>query len=317
MPPEEMMAQTQMKNCTITIIVCSYNRAEILQECLQSLAKQTAPPSRYEVLIVDNNSSDTTPLLCRTFTQPYAHFRYITEPRQGLSHARNRGWREAETEWVAYIDDDARASGNYVERILHVIEQHEFDCFGGIYTPWYRYAKPRWFRDEYASNMNVQDHTGPLASGYVSGGNLIIRRTLLEEFKGFNPNLGMRPGKIAYGEETLLQMQLRVAGYTIGFDPQLTIEHLVGREKLSPWWFVKSSYARNRDHTRCMSASSSRTLVQTIKSVIHDLLFYTGRATPQMFSNRYYWQNWIIEVFSPTASHIGSFIGTLQYRIKE
>jgi len=299
-----------------SIIVCTYNRCDILRACLDSLAKQTIPADRYEVIVVDNNSTDSTGIVATDYAQRYSHFKAITEPKQGLSNARNRGWKEAVSDWVAYIDDDARASPQYGERLLYIIEHYPFECFGGVYTPWYKYGKPRWFRDEYASNRAVQDHTGILSKGFVSGGNFVIRKALLEEFGGFQPSLGMRPGKIAYGEETLLQMQLRDAGYTIGFDPRLTIEHLVGSEKLSPWWFVKSSYARNRDYTRCMNASSSRSMFQTIKSIIHDLFYYAVKATSQLSSNKYYWQNWIIEVFSPPASHIGSLIGTIQHRIK-
>lgn len=301
---------------SLSIVVCTLNRSHLLVECLKSLESQPVASDTYEVIIVDNGSTDATSDIAVSFARRNPHFRIITEPQTGLSNARNTGWKEANSDWVAYMDDDAKATPGYVERLFHIIKTYTFDCFGGIYTPWYKYQKPRWFKDEYASNITVQDHTGVLASGYVSGGNFAVKRTLLEKFNGFQPDLGMRPGKIAYGEETLLQMKLRDAGYIIGFDPLLIVEHLVSKEKLSPWWHVRSAYARSRDYARCVGSSSPYSLFKTGKTLLHDFLYYTMKATPQLLFNEYYWQNWVIDVFRPLASRLGYLESMLSKRKK-
>ncbi len=298
----------------VSIIVCTFNRAEVLPYCLDSLANQNALLDQYEIIVINNNSSDTTQDIVDRYTSRYRNIKMILEQQQGLSHARNTGWKKANSDWVAYIDDDAKAIPGYVERLFHVIKTYPFDCFGGVYIPWYKYQKPRWFKDEYASNITVQDHTGVLVSGYVSGGNFAVKKTLLEEFSGFQPDLGMRPGKIAYGEETLLQMKIRDAGYTIGFDPLLIVEHLVSKEKLSPWWQIKSAYARSRDYAKCAGPSSSYSLLKTGKTLLHDFLYYTRRATPRLLLNEYYWQNWVMDVFRPLASHLGGLESMLSRR---
>ncbi|MDX9763318.1 MAG: glycosyltransferase family 2 protein [Desulfomonilia bacterium] len=291
----------------VTIIVCTFNRAEILPYCLDSLVDQTALQDQYEVIVVNNNSSDTTQDIVDRYTSGYRNIRMILEQRQGLSHARNKGWKEANADWVAYIDDDAKAPPGYVERLLHITKTYPFDCFGGVYIPWYKYQKPRWFKDEYASNITVQDHTKALASGYVSGGNFAVKKALLEKFNGFQSDLGMRPGKIAYGEETLLQVKIRDAGYTIGFDPLLVVEHLVSKEKLSPWWQIRSAYARSRDYNMCLPVSFSyRRLLHTCNSILHDLPHHVRKSTPHLFTDDYCWENWVIDVFRPIASHLGN-----------
>ena len=95
----------------ISAIVCTCNNAGSLEATLLSLAKQELPSTiGHEVLIVDNNSTDSTVSVARKFTeQPNSIFRYIFEPTQGLSFARNRGAKEARGEIVAFLDDDAIA----------------------------------------------------------------------------------------------------------------------------------------------------------------------------------------------------------------
>jgi glucosyl-dolichyl phosphate glucuronosyltransferase len=297
---------------SVSIVVCTYNRAQILAECLGALAGQAIPGRRFEVIVIDNSSTDATLDVATGFAREHPHFKVVPEPCPGLSHARNRGWKEAASDWVAYVDDDARVSPHYGERLVHIIESHPFDCFGGIYTPWYAYGKPRWFRDGYASNSSVQDHTGVLEKGFASGGNFAIRKALLEKFGGFSSGFGMRPEGIAYGEESLLQMQLRAAGHVIGFDPGLVVEHLVAREKLSPWWHVGSAYARSRDYTRCLGAPfTALTLLRPLRSVLHDLLSHSRRFTPRLLEGGYYRENWIIDVLGPAASHLGALKGAL------
>jgi len=90
----------------ISVIVCTYNRAELLRELLPTLCEQTVAFTQYEVIVIDNGSTDHTKTVAAVFAARYPQVRYCYEPRQGLSHARNRGWQEAKGDYVAYIDDD-------------------------------------------------------------------------------------------------------------------------------------------------------------------------------------------------------------------
>ena len=81
-----------------TVVVCTYNRAHLLRSCLESLLAQTLDQGQFEVLVVDNNSTDATSQIVNEYTAKYSHFVAVAERQQGLSYARNRGWKEADGE---------------------------------------------------------------------------------------------------------------------------------------------------------------------------------------------------------------------------
>ncbi len=133
-------------------------------------ARQTADPLTYEILVVDNNSTDRTLQVSQDFTVSHATCRVMTEFAQGLSHARNRGYREARPPGSPIWMMMQKAYPDFVERILYIIDQYPFDAVGGMFLPWYKYGKPKWFRDTYASNGRLLDQVGVLEKKYISGG---------------------------------------------------------------------------------------------------------------------------------------------------
>ncbi len=293
----------------ISLVVCTYNRADLLPECLKSLSEQTADPDLFEVIIVDNNSNDDTEAVCRSFTERNRNFRYIHEPRQGLSHARNTGYQEANSPWICYIDDDAKAFQNYIERILHVIQHYDFDCFGGIYHPWYKYGKPKWYKDSYGSKPPEREDIGTLASGYVSGGVMVVKKAVLESLGGFSPEIGMSGESISYGEEVLLQVRMRKSGMHIGFDPGLQIYHLVNAHKLNVPWFLKSAYANGLDDWDTFDKKVS--WLEFAKILPRNLVYFgqaSMRNTPLLLRGDYYFQNWAIDCLRPVARCFGQLI---------
>ena len=100
----------------ISVVVCTFNRADLLETSLEALDEQILESSEYEVIVVDNNSTDNTLNVVEELCNRLTSLRYCFEPNQGLSHARNRGWREAMGEYVAYIDDDCKVPGQWLTR---------------------------------------------------------------------------------------------------------------------------------------------------------------------------------------------------------
>ncbi|HDP24538.1 MAG TPA: glycosyltransferase family 2 protein [Deltaproteobacteria bacterium] len=294
----------------LSVIVCTYNRSSILMECLESLANQSAAPKDYEVIVVDNNSTDDTCAQVSQFVSTRENFRLVSEAQQGLSRARNRGSNESRTEWIAYIDDDALAPGNFVERILLVIDTFDFDCFGGRYVPWYRYGKPAWYRDEYGSSSINQSHVGILEKGFISGGVMVIKKSVLNHLDGFPPFLGMNGETVSYGEETYLQNRLRDAGYRIGYDPDLVIEHLVPSYKMHVWWFLSSAFQRGKVSWISIGKETSAiNFFRLFKIMVYDAIYTLIPSTKRLFRGEYFIQNWIIDVFRPQAKNIGTLFG--------
>ena len=308
-----------MHKVDVSIIICTFNRAEILRECLESLCQQTSDMSGVDVIVVDNNSTDHTAKVVCEFSGRLPKLKYVLETEQGLSHARNHGFREAATQWVAYLDDDARAFPDYFGNVLHAIQKNEFDCIGGVYLPWYKYGRPKWYLDSYGTNAGKPD--GLLKEDFASGGNLIIKKEVLVRFGGFSSRLGMSGKKIAYGEETRLQVMMRREGLSIGFDPEIRIEHLVNVYKQTPIWFIRSSFAIGQNYwdTFLISPSFLRTSKSLASTLVKLVIRAFGKLPDLILRRDYYIQNWFIDVFSPVSLTVGltvSFFTALGSRRK-
>ncbi len=302
----------------LSVVVCTYNRAPILMECLASLASQPAEGKSFEVIVVDNNSTDETHEWVSRFIFSKDNFKLVSETKQGLSHARNRGFREAMAEWVAYIDDDALACEDFVERILFIISTCDFDCFGGRYVPWYRDGKPYWFRDEYGSNRIDQSTLGILEKGHLSGGVMVMRKSALIEFNGFPPFLGMRGDTISYGEETYVQTLFRNAGKRIGYDPELVVRHLVPKHKMRVGWFLSSGFQRGKVSWQSVGKKPSAVnFFRLFKIMVYDAIYTVIPSTRKLLNGEFFIQNWFIEIFRPQAKNFGALCGALNMLIRK
>lgn len=183
----------------VSIIVCTYNRDKYLGRTLQLLRQQC---EGQEVIIVDNNSTDSTAAICHEFGE----FRYVLEPRQGLSNARNRGVAEATGEWLLFLDDDAFIQPGYLVNLKRQMEAHpEMVAFGGRIDPMYESGSaPDWMSSwsySWVSALDKGDRVCPFeGTEYPIGANMGVRADLARLVQGFNPNLG-RSGKNTMGGE--------------------------------------------------------------------------------------------------------------------
>lgn len=230
---------------TISVAVCTLNRADMLRRVLEDLCAQTADPERYEVLVVDNGSSDDTAQVARRMAREHGNVRYVLEERTGLSHARNRAWREARGRYVGYVDDDCRVPPHWVEAALELIEERRPAALGGPYYPFYEGPKPAWFRDEYATNCpGDEPRTLEPEELKLTGGNMVLRRDLLEALGGFQPALGMAGRRISYGEESALfaAMGRQMPDQVQYYSPRLWVRHLVPERKMRWPWLFRSHF---------------------------------------------------------------------------
>jgi glucosyl-dolichyl phosphate glucuronosyltransferase len=129
----------------ISVVLSTYNRCEILSRALRHLGSQEAPGIEYEVIIVDNNSSDSTRQIAETFTQRDGRFRYVFEARQGLSYARNTGICFARADSIAFTDDDVEVSTDWIYQIHRALLRHpEAEFIGGRVLPLLNGPLPAW-----------------------------------------------------------------------------------------------------------------------------------------------------------------------------
>jgi len=242
------MEPSQNTKMTISVVICTYNRAELLANALQTLCAQTLDTCRYEVIVVDNNSQDNTRAVTDDFSRRSPNIRYCYETRQGLSHARNCGWQEARGAYVAYIDDECKVPAQWLNVAKDIIEQVSPAVFGGPYYGYHNTSPPRWWKESYGAFEHSETASVLTQGEYVRGGNIFIRRRLLETVGGFDNRYGMVDQKLAYGEETELQRRIRAIRphELIYYDPQLYVYHLVRPEKMSLRWILYSHFAGGR-----------------------------------------------------------------------
>ncbi len=294
-------------NPLLTIVICTRNRAVILEECLQSLGEQTASPKLFSILVVDNASHDGTKVMVRQQMAIHRHLSYIEETVIGLSIAKNTGYHSATTPWVGYLDDDAKVDPHFIERALWIIEQYGYVCFGGRYLPWYRYGRKKWVRDEWFTKERLLEKMGELKDGFLSGGVFFIKRNTLESAGGFRPNLGMKGPSVGYGEEEALQIQLRRQGIPIHFDPELIIHHCVMPHKLQMKWHFKSAYAKGKSWILNTSTPLVVVLLHSIWSGLGLLVKRIPIALFQLISDQnYHWQNAALATIKPIFYYAGA-----------
>lgn len=221
----------------LSVVVCTYNRASLLADCLLSLANQTIDKDLFEVIVVDNNSTDGTEKVVREISGKYANFRYVKEQIQGLSSARNRGWCEAIGSHVAYIDDDARAAPNWCERILLAFGTVSPSpiAVGGEVHPFYEISPPKWFSDEFEIRSwgSGSCFLQPPRAGYgFSGSNMAFPREVLQHYQGFSTRYGMSGGKLEVGEETDLFSRIYSNTPLFWYDPDIKVFHWVPKNNM-------------------------------------------------------------------------------------
>lgn len=219
----------------LTIVICTYQRAGLLIHSLNALAGQTLDPNRFEIIVIDNNSADKTAQVVGQFRRDYPalNVRYALETQQGLSHARNRGFREARGQYVAYIDDDARAEPDWAERLLrpfNTVQPQPF-CVGGKYLPWYETPPPAWFTADFETRTWGKTEgflTGKRQRFGLSGSNMAYPKAVLEQYGGFPTDPGIMTRNL--GEETYLNYKIfkthpERRDQLFYYDPQLIVHH--------------------------------------------------------------------------------------------
>lgn len=235
----------------ISVVICTFNRKRYLVECLDSLLAQTASPESFEVLVVDNNSTDGTAAVVEEYSARAGFaLRYVKEERQGLSHARNRAIKEVKAELVGYVDDDARLCSEWVQEALGAMQANPDAMIAcGPISRFCLSPIPEWFPPGYGTW--ALDASGPRPMQppeYINGGNMVFRRHALVELGGFSGKLGMNGKRMAYGEETRICMKAYQRNWLQLYLPKLRIAHAVMEYKLSLLWLLRSSFSNGRSN---------------------------------------------------------------------
>jgi len=286
----------------LTIVVCTYNRQEWLPGCLSSLEPQCINDA-IEVLVIDNNSTDATSNIAHGYSDRLPNFKYIFEGTQGLSHARNRGFKEACGQIVAYIDDDAKAHPDWVRAIINFFETHR-DA-SGVGGPHYAFSLapiPVWFPKEYGSR-SMGNETRKLKEGeWIGGMNMAFKKNALNEIGGFDTSIGMNGNKVSYGEETQLTLRMLEKGMQIYYCAEMRVDHAIREDKLNLRWLLHSNFANGYDGVSTFSYTGNAI------SFIPRLTRSLKRTAISLLSNKEkYLKTRIYRAFAPLCWELGFF----------
>jgi glycosyltransferase involved in cell wall biosynthesis len=302
---------------TISIIICTHNRADLAHDAIASVLAQDFPLSDYELIIVDNASIDNTHEMVVEFCQAYPNVHYLYEKEIGLSHARNQAWQNTNGDYIGYLDDDCNVPPEWLKVAFQIMENMNPAAFGGPSLASFNSPKPAWFRDEYGSHVQSAIARPLKNDEYLDGMNLFIRRDLLSKLCGFNPSFGMKGKKIAYGEETELLHRIRVMipDSIIYYDPALFVYHLVRPEKMKLMTILNMSFKGGRDYARIVSMDHHPRilslgyqmivpLLKIGKSIIWDMHLRDHLKFP-------YYQNFLVEVSFRHVTDLGFILGQI------
>lgn len=235
----------------ITVLIATYNRAALLGDTLDVLARVDPPGSRsWEVVVIDNNSDDHTRAVAESRQATYpVPLRYLFEGRQGRSAALNAGHRATTAPFILYTDDDVHVAPRWLREGADALAQG-WDYIGGPVQPMWEAPRPAWLHDTLHGTIAVLDY-GPAAFVFEErrrvplGANMGVRRELLERIGGFREDLGRSSGKKILGQEVPeLLARARAVGARGLYVPALRVDHHVPATRLTKtyfrrWWYGK------------------------------------------------------------------------------
>lgn len=241
---------------TLAIVIPTYNRAESLDRTLQSLARQDAP-LRPRIIVVDNNSTDDTARVVAS----YEGVRYVKQPRQGLSFARNSGVHAAgdlgPDDIIAFVDDDVEPSPGWAAALLRAFERYpQAACIGGRVLPARPESFPKWLTSEHWAPLALQDH-GPAPLTFhaadprgLVGANFAFRRRVFDDVGLFSPAVQRVKDGIGSTEDHEFLRRVYAMGRQAVYVPDVVVTTDVPDERMTFAYHRRWHHGHGRFHAR-------------------------------------------------------------------
>ena len=238
----------------LSLIIATYNRSAALVEALRSVVRQDFPAAEWECIVVNKNSQDDTLARFEAFAteHPAINLRIVTETRQGLSHARNRGIDESRGEYIAIIDDDERINEQFISSYVALFDAYpDAASAGGPIIPEYPAGRPAWMSSyterPIANPIDLGRKIRPFPKGRIpGGGNMALRRSTVQRYGAFDPSLGRTGEQLIGGEESDLFQRLADAGERCYYVPTAIMWHIIPPRKISREYFESLCYQVGR-----------------------------------------------------------------------
>lgn len=267
----------------LSIIIPTRNRANHLEALLKELQIQTIDNNKFEIIICDNNSSDSTFEVAERYKNSFLNFSYIKTQSPGLHVGRNVGYKAAKSDILVYCDDDILPLPTWLDAILDSFKDDEVVLVGGNNLPNFEIEPTDWALEMWAPNTNgdrvigyfslihLGDQKKEISPYQVFGCNFSVRKKVIEKTSGFHPD-GMPQDIIQFrGDgETSVSEYVFKSGYKTIFNPLASVLHFVSKERLTFDYLdtrnfnqgISDSYSHFRNQ---MAKSKTRKLKDSLK----------------------------------------------------
>lgn len=239
----------------LSVIIPTINRSPYLKRTLESIVGQIYPMTSFEVIVIDNGSTDNTKEVAELFNQRIMNLRYYYAPAPGLHVGRHLGMRMANSDILVYADDDIEAFPTWLETIAENFKNPEVALVGGKDLPKFESEPPQWIQKlwekdndgnrylGYLSIIDLGDAKKEINPRHVFGCNFSIRKSILLEAGGFHPD-AMPEDMIHFrgdGESHISKFIERKQYKTV-YHPHASVYHNVPKERLTEKYFCKRAY---------------------------------------------------------------------------
>ncbi len=238
----------------VSVVISTYNRAPMLPDALQSILQSgEGADFEWEIVVVDNNSSDDTKAVVETLSKSVPRIRYVFEPRQGLSFGRNTGVQHSTGDFLLFTDDDVIVDKHWLKIAFERLSDPGIGFVFGRILPLWTAPKPDWLPDGLRGPLGICDHGGsvvevsPSNSLLPMGGNFAVRRKVILQIGEFHTGLGVRGRQMnaadktgcLSGEDYEFGLRMIEAGHRGLYLPSLVVHN-----RIEPYRLTKDYYRR-------------------------------------------------------------------------
>ena len=272
-PPNQ---QTSTPTLDLSIALATRNRARVLRLTLESLTRLDSGGVNWELVVVDNGSTDDTQLVLHSFTARLP-LRYVYEPRLGKSNALNRVARELQGRLICFTDNDILFPPQWLKTLLACVDRYpDVGVFGGPVSPhWTRSTRAAYLRHPYARQAYTICHLGDRARPYPpeswpAGANTVYRHHVLDP-EPFDPAMGPIGTTRLIGNDTALAKRLAARGERLWYLPELGVQHVIQPAQMVPPFLWRRAYQRAKTLALTGSLAPVTTLGGVTLWMIHQL----------------------------------------------
>jgi glucosyl-dolichyl phosphate glucuronosyltransferase len=235
----------------ISIIIATRDRAALLRDTLDAISRQTSPGCSFEVLVVDNASTDSTPDVVASASghMPFPVI-YLRESRSGKSHALNTAVAHARGDLLVFTDDDVLPEPQWLAGYARAFADTGADYAVGRILPLWDTPPPRWMSPALYGVLAVPDggtdrltiSVGANEQIMPLGANMAVRKNVINTIGGWNPDLGKLQGTLRTGEDHEFALRMAAAGFIGVYEPTAAVQHRVPSDRLRLSYFLRWFY---------------------------------------------------------------------------